>query len=210
MGAALAERLAAEGWQFSYAGFPASGPLTHQGEFWKAQLDAALGDFDPDMVVIQGSGCYALFHDPAYVTFDGRQLEQGSVEFFDLWNAHLAELVARIDAHGATPVILTAPAAADDAHTHRFWAEHNAGYREVAAATGAVLLEWNDLLAPTGSFSPTIELFGSEVRVREPDGIHLTAEGINLSAAWLVDALVDLRRGAANSATGMRPAVRLR
>ena len=189
LGDALKREFAAIGADFDYAGYPATGPLTHQGEFWKAELAAKLDSYDPDYVLIQASGCYALFHDPPFIGAGGGEVVQGSSEFFDQWNAHVVDLIDQVQAHGATAAVLTAPVTGSHALTHRFRSAHNFGYRLIAEATGAVLLDWNQLLAPDARFSETIETYGGELRVREADGIHLTPAGVDLVAAWIAEAV---------------------
>jgi hypothetical protein len=177
--------------EFEYGGYRGTGPLSYQGGFWQAEMTTKLVAFRPDIVIIQASGNYNMGGSNPFVDEDGKMLAQGSADFLATWEHKVLELVDQASEQGVTTVILTAPVVADFVTSHQYSDEHNAGYSHVARKSGAVLLDWNRLLAPDGQFQATITIDGVEVALRSTDGLHFAETGIPVVVDWLVDQILD-------------------
>jgi hypothetical protein len=183
---ALTTAFAALQIEFEYAGFAGTGPLTDQGEFWQSELDSKLAEFVPDVVIFQASGNYNIGEGDPYLTEEGNVVEHCTAEFFSMWQHEVLHLVARAEHHAATTMLVTAPVVADHADSHNHVNEHNAGYANIARKTGAVLVDWNELLAPDGEFQSTLTVDGFAIPLRSPDGLHFAPPALPYIADWLV------------------------
>jgi lysophospholipase L1-like esterase len=186
----LAERLDELGIEFRYAGFPGTGPLTSQGQFWRDEMHRGLAEFEPDLVLIQPSGNYNIGGGDPFVVADGSGLDHGTEDFFEAWEGHLRDLVDLAYQSGSSVGIITAPVASGHADSHSWTERHNAGYERLAAEVGVSVFDWNEILAPDGRYLTSLEIAGTRVPIRSDDGLHFSDAGSTVVAGWLAHRLV--------------------
>jgi len=187
-------RFAAEGVRTVYAGGPASGPLSPQGD-WAAQVEAWVATEDPDVVVLEACCNYTIEPDERYVDADGTVVAPGSAAVVAAWEREVRRLLDLADDGGARVVLVRfAPVATNgyygdmEGHVDAV----NALYDRLAAELGVELLDWGPTLAPDGAYVRDLPgLDGSPVRVRLDDGVHLTEAGSDLVAGATVAHVLD-------------------
>jgi len=183
-------RFAAEGVRTVYAGGPASGPLSPQGD-WATQLQAWVAAEDPDVVVLEACCNYTIEPDQRYVDADGAVVVPGSGAVVVAWEREVRRLLDLAGDGGARVVLVRfAPVQTNgyygDMEGHV--AAVNALYDRLAAELpGVELLDWGTVLAPEGTYARDVPgPDGSPVRVRLDDGVHLTDAGSDLVAGATV------------------------
>lgn len=167
------------------------GPLSDQGRIGR-DLDRAISEFDPDVVLFHFAGSYTERQPDAGPFFvDGHEVEDGSEEMFEQWAIQVDELVARAGSRGATVLWGLVPTIDPDnffgylADTvERF----NDGYR---ALQGVTVLDWHRLTeGPQGGFTDLMTgPDGVPADGRADDGLHFTAFGNGILASTVVTAL---------------------
>ena len=191
----LASAFAAEGVTTAYAGGPGTGPLSPQGS-WAEQVDAWVAGTDPDVVVIEACCNYTTEPEHRYVDEAGTAVAPGSAEVLSAWETEIRDLIHRAGARGARVALVRfAPVQTNgfygplEAHV----AAVNALYERLAAeAPELQLIDWSRALAPAGVFTwDVVDDTGQPVRVRLPDGVHLTPAGSELVSAATVAAVLD-------------------
>jgi peptidoglycan/LPS O-acetylase OafA/YrhL/lysophospholipase L1-like esterase len=221
LGPGLARASAKEGIEFWDGSVPGCGLATDVGERWFGQwqgLDARcvpgwrerwpsqVEQFDPDVVI-------TLFG--AQDAFD-RRVDGAELAFDTPPGAALAErdlqaAVTALSSSGAQVVLLTAPyyrlccpMKIDEPRSpmNEAWiTRYNERQLEVARRnpTRARLVDLNQYLGPEGTWTDTV----GAVKVRSFDRSHLSEEGADLVASWLVPQLLELARPshAASSST---------
>ena len=191
----LAAAFAARGVTTAYAGGPGTGPLSPQGS-WADQIDAWVAGTHPDVVVIEACCNYTTEPDHRYVDAAGVAVAPGSPEVLQVWETEIRDLVRRAGADGARVALVRfAPVQTNgfygplEAHVTAV----NALYDRLATELpGLELIDWGRVLAPTGAFTwDVVDDAGQRVRVRLPDGVHLTTAGSQLVASATVSAVLD-------------------
>ncbi len=191
----LSAAFAAEGITTAYAGGPGTGPLSPQGS-WAEQIDAWVAGTDPDVVVIEACCNYTTEPDQRYVDRAGVAVAPGSAEVLPAWETEIRDLIRRAGARGARVALVRfAPVQTNgfygplEAHV----AMVNALYDRLADELPDVeLVDWGQVLAPDGTFTwDVVDDTGQRVRVRLPDGVHLTPAGSKLVASATVAAALD-------------------
>jgi len=184
------QRFADAGIATSYAGGPASGPLSPQGD-WLEQVRAWVAAEDPDVVVVEACCNYTVEPPERYVDLDGEVVAPGSDAVLPAWEREIRAVLDAADDGGARVVLVRmAPV-----QTNGFYGEieaHvdavNALYDRLAAELDLELLDWGDVLAPGGTFTWEVPgPDGEPVRVRIDDGVHLTPAGSDLVARATVE-----------------------
>ena len=160
---------------------------------WEARWSTAVGDIDPDVVVLQ-VGTQEVWDrrvDGTEVPFDdprGAALRRGEVD----------RALDVLTSGGARVVLVTLPASRwatwglrladeDRSVNNPAWvSDWNATLRQAAAGRDDVtVVELGEVLTPNGSYQP--ELDG--VTVRAGDGLHLTDAGQDVAASAVVPAI---------------------
>ncbi len=190
----LEAAFAAEGITTAYAGGPGTGPLSPQGA-WAEQIDAWVAGTDPDVVVIEACCNYTTEPDHRYIDRAGVAVAPGSAEVLPAWETEIRDLIRRAGARGARVALVRfAPVRTNGFYgpleTHV--ALVNALYDRLADELPDVeLVDWGQVLAPDGTFTwDVVDDAGQRVRVRLPDGVHLTTAGSELVASTTVAAIV--------------------
>jgi peptidoglycan/LPS O-acetylase OafA/YrhL len=183
-------RFAAEGVRTVYAGGPASGPLSPQGD-WATQVRAWVAAEDPDVVVVEACCNYTIEPTQRYVDTDGTLIAPGSSAVVRVWEREIRRVLDLADDRGARVVLVRfAPV-----QTNGFYGDMeghvaalNALYDRLAAELpGVELLDWGPPLAPDGRFVESVPgPDGTPVRIRLDDGVHLTDAGSDRVAAATV------------------------
>lgn len=163
---------------------------------WRQRWAEALAEVDPDVVVLQ-VGTQEVWD---------RRVEGSEVPFDseggrELARAEVGEAVELLSSDGAQVVLVTLPASewatwglrlADEdrsVNNPEWVARWNDVLREVAAAhpDRVTIADLAAVLTPEGTFRADLD----GATVRAGDGLHLTAEGQDVAARWLVPQLVD-------------------
>jgi lysophospholipase L1-like esterase len=91
---------------------------------------------------------------------------------------------------GAGKVVwLTIPYARDRSRAPAAAAVNAALYRAAAHVPGASVLGIDEIFTPDGRYRASMRYEGRRLRVREPDGIHLSIPGARIAAVYVIDAL---------------------
>ena len=204
----LVNRAVAQGFRFWNASVPGCGFATEVGDHqlgaqwiappeqcrptWRKRWPAHIAAWNPDVVVVGLGG---------QVTYDRRL--SGHVVLYDtpagiaLARDELDTAVRLLSTRGAKVVVLTAlygrlgwplQINLDRSGFNDAWInEWNTIARNVAAAhpKSVQLLDLNERLDPGGKFSETIDGVGAR-----SDGVHLTPEASDITAAWLAPQLL--------------------
>ncbi|HEX4902257.1 MAG TPA: acyltransferase family protein [Acidimicrobiales bacterium] len=187
-------RFAAEGIRTVYAGGPASGPLSPQGD-WATQVEAWVAAEDPDVVVVEACCNYTIEPEERYVDADGTEVAPGSAAVVVAWEREVRRLLDLADDGGARVVLVRfAPVETNgyygDMEGHV--AAINALYDRLAAELDVELVDWGPTLAPDGTYVRDLPgPDGTPVRVRLDDGVHLTEAGSDLVAGATVAHVLD-------------------
>ncbi len=181
----LEARFASRDIGVSYAGGPASGPLSPQGE-WARQVDAWVAGSDPDVVVIEACCNYTYEPPTRYVSPTLGPVAPNSPQALVVWELEMRDLVRRAGAGGARVFIVRFP----PVQTNGYYgpievhvAAVNAIYDRMIADTPSLrLIDWSATLAPRGFTWELPDSSGNPVQVRLEDGVHLTPAGSRLVA----------------------------
>lgn len=176
-----------------WIGRPGIGPLSDQGRMGR-DLDRAISDFDPDVVLFHFAGSYTE-RQPESGPFvvDGEEVDDGSEEMFELWDAEVEELVAIAGSRGATVLWGLVPTIDPD-NFFGYLADtvdrFNDSYRGL---DGVTVLDWHGLtVGPQGGFTDVMEgPDGVRADGRADDGLHFTAFGNRILADSVVGGLDD-------------------
>jgi len=166
--------------------------LLWNDEAGRAQLDAAMEAFDPQVVVLEACcGWGSPWRTETVTAADGEVLQPDTDASWREWARMAAQLTDDVRAQGRDVLWVIAP----PARTNGYYGPvegrigiANEIYRDLAACRpGVGLLDWSILAGPDGQFAWSLpDASGREVQVRHPDGLHFTPEG----QAVLADATV--------------------
>lgn len=178
----LDSRFTKAGAETRFIGYPGTGLLSGQG-WWNREITHAVDTWHPDVVVIEAC-CNYQVSEPAYRLPDGTTIEKGSAAMYETWAAQTRDAVDRAGAHGAKVYWVTTPAVSDT-----LWPSYGKRierFQQSVEETGVDRIDWRKTLTPDGTFTPTLPIDGKQVRVRDPDGLHLTPEGnaLVVEATW--------------------------
>lgn len=173
-----------------WIGHPGIGPLTDQGAI-AGDLEDAIAEIDPDMVLFHFAGSYLERQDGAqpFVTDDGEEVPDDSEAMVAAWEEQSRRLVGIARSRGATVLWGLIPTIDGD-NWFGFLSDTvnglNAAYRRLPEVT---ILDWNTLTeAPDGGFTPTlVDAEGTAEQGRADDGLHFTAFGNAVLAATVVE-----------------------
>jgi hypothetical protein len=180
--ATLAARMSAAGMQSDAIGGEGEHLLWNH-EQWRAALDEALAEFDPQVVVLEACcGWGTPWHAEQVTAADGTVLEPDTDASWSEWARVAAELTDDVRGQGRLALWVLAP----PAQTNGYYGpiEGRIGiandiYRGVAACRpGVGFVDWRVIAGPDGGFVWDLpDSSGHLVRVRHPDGLHFTPEG---------------------------------
>jgi hypothetical protein len=156
-----------------YVGHPGTGLLSGQG-WWNREVSHAVETWRPDVVVLEAC-CNYRMAEPGYQLADGTTIQPGSAAMYAEWESKANDAVDRAGRYGASVFWVTTPAASPE-----LWPAYQdriARFNEIYAGLGVELIDWNAVLTPDGTFTPTVDVDGQEVKVRDDDGLHFTAAG---------------------------------
>jgi peptidoglycan/LPS O-acetylase OafA/YrhL/lysophospholipase L1-like esterase len=175
---------------------------------WRQRWPLQLSQFNPDVVVV------LLGTDDTFDRrIDGREIMFDSPEGDDLTRNELQEAVTLLSGSGARVVMLTTPynvigwprrVRLDRSTYNPAWVDRwNTSLREVATRNPAkaTIVDLNGFLDPDGKWSDTLQ----GVKLHTYDKMHLSPEGADLVANWLVPQVVRLARApvpTANASVG--------
>jgi hypothetical protein len=194
---AIESRLVRDEVQVGYAGGPGTGPLFPQDD-WLGQMDDWMTRFRPDVVVIEACCDYTDFADELYVDPEGNEVLPGTDAMFVAWEAEARQLIERATADG-TPLLWVMP---PPVQTNGFYGpieeqvdrlrEMYEGFGEIQ---GVSLLEWDEAVAPDGTFTwDAAGPDGDSARARADDGVHMTEFGNVLLARTTLAAIYEGER----------------
>ena len=168
-----------------FVGGYGSGLLSGQG-WWNRELAHQVDTWHPDVVVLESCCNYGvgepLFHAP-----DGSTVTPQTADMYAWWQRQAKGAVDIAGRYGATVLWVLAPAASD-----KLWplyVERIPRFNQIYRDLGVGLIDWNVLLTPDGTFTPTKVIDGKEVRVRDADGLHLADAGDEVVVRATYDAV---------------------
>jgi hypothetical protein len=149
---------------------------------WKAEYPAMLGGTRPDVVLV------------AIGANDGQGFVEGGVTYpfgtpawQAIYRARVTAYLAMLENGGATVVWLGLPPMKSDAYNARIALVNRIDYEVVSASPSAVWFSTAGLVGDAeGRFQDFGTVHGATVRLRQPDGIHLSDEGAVLVAEKLL------------------------
>lgn len=173
-----------------WIGAPGIGPLSDQGAI-VGEVERAVEEIDPDMVVVHFAGSYLDHQDGArpFVTADGTEVADDTDAMVEAWAGQSRRIVDAARSRGATVLWGLIPTV-DPGNWFHFLADTvdrlNAAYR---ALPGVTVLDWHALTAaPDGSFTDTMaDPEGTTAPGRADDGLHFTAFGNSILAATVAE-----------------------
>lgn len=189
-----------------YAGGPGTGPLNPQGS-WRAQVDAWVDAFDPDVVVFEACCNYVRTPSPdtnpdapePFRASNGSVVEAGSESLYREWFREARELSRRAARRGALVVWALSPPMETNGWYGPLEA-HVARLNRLYCSLGLPLVDWSSAVAVGGGFGwemPVGE--GRSEVIRADDGVHLAPAGSRLVARLT---LYEIRRHAGESWRG--------
>jgi hypothetical protein len=187
----LATRFGQDGVQARFVGYPGTGLLSGQG-WWNREITHAVDTWKPDVVVIEAC-CNYRMAEPGYFLDDGTVIDGGSPQMYEQWATQANDAVERAGAHGADVYWVVTPAA--DEELWPGFGERIDRFNEIYAGTDATPIDWRGVVTPDGEFRSTMEIDGTDVKIRKDDGLHFTSEGI--------DVLVDVTHSAVAEDLGL-------
>jgi lysophospholipase L1-like esterase len=149
---------------------------------WKAEYPAMLGGTKPDVVLVaiganDGQGFVA----------DGITYPFGTPAWQAIYRARVTAYLAMLESGGATVVWLGLPPMKSDVYNARIALVNRIDYEVVSASPSAVWFSTAGLVGDAqGNFQDFGTVHGATVRLRQPDGIHLSDEGAVLVAEKLL------------------------
>lgn len=157
--------------------------LLWNGEAWRAQLDAAMDAFDPQVVVLEACcGWGSPWRTETVVAADGSPLQPDTDASWREWARMAAQLTDDARAQNRAVLWVVAP----PAQTNGYYGpvEGRIGvandiYRSLARCRPDVgLLDWTIVAGSSGEFVWSLpDGSGRPVQVRHSDGLHFTPEG---------------------------------
>jgi len=169
-GPELIATFAANDVEYRFIAVSGTGLLTDEG-VRLTELEAALEEFHPDVVIVESCCNY----DGSYTTTDGTVVAGDSDLLWTVWADQARLMVAAAQAHHADVYFVITPRPLNDSWftglTNRV-ARFNAIYRSL----GVPLIDWDAALYPDGST-------GGLTYLRNADGLHLTDAGDDVVAA---------------------------
>ena len=185
LGGPLQNRLASTGVVAATLDGKESTGLTRPDYFdWPAELNRAMAQVDPQLVVIMmGANDPQSFLGPPVVNY-------GSPQWDHDYQHRAVAFMREATSRGAKLVWVSLPAMRDPALNAKV-AHINALQKAAAAKVpGVVYLSSDPTLSPGGGYTAFVTQGGQNISVREPDGIHVSAQG----GALLSDAVVRAMR----------------
>lgn len=179
----IAARFSLTSTEVHYRGSPGTGLLTGQGRFgpgtmWENELQTALDELSPQIVVIESLGVY-----PDVIWGDGYYLEDGTPVYPDTplfwqeWEAAARRLMAMAENAGATVWWVQAPT--NDVEWQ--WRDRINGTNALYGTLGRPVIDLQTTIA--GADDP-LSIFG---------GLHFTDAGEPIAANAIVDTIVEFQ-----------------
>ena len=196
----IQDRLAAGGMLSGAIGGPGQHLLIDDGR-WLADLQRAVDELDPDVVVLESCCGWGSPWAPKerYTAPDGTVVAPDTAAGWEQWQRVAGEATELAGRDGRLVVWILAPPARTNGYYGPIEARidiANELYRRLASCrTGVGLLDWRVIAAPDGSFTwdlPGVD--GTPVRVRAEDGLHFTPAGQAALADYTRDRLLELWR----------------
>lgn len=168
-----------------FVGGYGSGLLSGQG-WWVRELGYQVDTWHPDVVVIEACCNYGV-GEPLFRAPDGSTVTSESDDMYRWWKHQAEAAVAEATRYGADVFWVVTPAASE-----QLWptyVERIPKFNEISAGLGVDRIDWRQVLTPDGTFTPTKEIDGKTVRIRDPDGLHLADAGDDLVVRATYDAV---------------------
>lgn len=175
---------------------------------WLGELETALAETDPDVVVIQSCCGYDERREPYMLL--GVPLVPDTDETWAVWQATADQAIDLAEASGALVLWVLAP----PARTTGYYGPIE-GRIDRANAIALDLpgrhpcigfVDWRVIAAPDGSYTDTLPGFdGEPVVVRAPDGLHFSDPGKNVLADVSLTAVIADWKDSAPSCAASRP-----
>jgi peptidoglycan/LPS O-acetylase OafA/YrhL len=192
----LSARMTAAGLQVEAIGGEGQHLLWHD-DAWRAALDSAMAQFDPQVIVMEACCGWGTPWRSEHVTaLDGTDLMPDTPESWREWALEAGVLTDDARAEGRVVLWVLAPPAETNGYYGPIEGRigvANEIYRGVASCrTGVGFVDWRVIAAPDGQFTWDLpDAQGNAVRVRHPDGLHFTPEGQAVLADVTVRTVLD-------------------
>lgn len=168
-----------------FVGGYGSGLLSGQG-WWLRELEHQVDTWHPDVVVLEACCNYGvgepLFRDP-----EGAVVTSQTDDMYSWWKRQAEAAVDIAGRYGAEVFWVVTPSASEELWP--LYVDRIPRFNEIYRGLGVPLIDWRQALTPDGTFTPTKEIDGKAVRVRDPDGLHLAEAGNELVVQLTYDAV---------------------
>ncbi len=150
-----------------FEGAPGTGPLTPQG-FWREELQVAVEEFDPDVVVIEA--CCNYNSEEPHRLYGGTVVAADSHEMYQQWELAMLQLVSLAGSRGAQVFVVAIPPPATPG-AFASLAPRIDRLNQIYTGLGVPLIDWRAALPATE---------------RATDGLHLNdrADHLVSEATW--------------------------
>jgi hypothetical protein len=156
---------------------------------WPARLEAAVGEHDPEVVVVGFGGN----DNQDMATAEGRVVV-GSPEWQAEYQRRVAQVLTAVEAEGRTVYWVGLPVTDRPAIEDAAPLMADAARTEVSARPWAHYVDTRPLLAPDGTYTAYLpDGAGGRVKVRSDDGVHPNLAGARRMIAPLVEAVAEER-----------------
>ena len=172
LGGPLQNRLASTGVVAATLDGKESTGLTRPDYFdWPAELSRAMTQVNPEVVVIMmGANDPQSFLGPPAISY-------GTQEWDKAYRHRAVQFMREATSQGAKHIWVSLPPMRDPVLDAKVTTINNLQKAAAAKVPGVLYLSSSSSLSPTGGYTAFITQNGQNVAVREPDGIHVSAQG---------------------------------
>ena len=157
---------------------------------WPAQLRADMAQKDPEVVIVGFGG-----NDMQDIETESGWLKAGSREWKLEYQRRVAQVLNTVEAPNRTVYWIGLPLTARADIEAIAPAQIAAVKAEISARPWAHFIDTREILSPDGVYSQYLrDRDGTEVKVREGDGVHPNIAGATRMVAPVVEALLDERK----------------
>lgn len=181
----LEQRFAGQEVETRFVGGYGSGLLSGQG-WWVREIEHQVNTWHPDVVVIESCCNYGV-GEPLFRTPEGATVTSQTEDMYRWWRVQAEAAVEAAGRYGAEVFWVLTPAASEQQWPS--YVDRIPKFNEIYRDLGVELIDWHTPLTPDGVFTPTKEIDGKAVRVRDPDGLHLADAGDDLVVRATYDAV---------------------
>ena len=184
LGGPLQNRLASTGLVAATLDGKESTGLTRPDYFdWPAELNRAMEQVNPQLVVVMmGANDPQSFLGPPVISY-------GTAQWNREYEHRAVRFMRQATSNGARLIWVSLPAMRDPALAARLGTVNALQKAAAAKVPGVIYLSSNPSVSPGGEYTAFVTSNGQNVPVREPDGVHVSAQGGALLSEEVVHAM---------------------